>query len=181
MSAGALPGVDRSMLARFNKYNQKYSAQTLRRVETAIGRALLADKSTFDVIEEMMDDRGIAGVFHERWKIDRVVTTELAHAYNASYLEHVKPLHASDDDLIVRWVEHVSDATRQPLDSRVGKDSVFLHGQVRVPGKPFNDAIIGGSPVAPPNRPRDRGRLVLMRRSWLEKSGLLREDDAEAA
>ena len=71
-----------------------------------------------------------------------------------------------DKDIKVRWTELVDDATRLPLDSRVGKDSIMLHGQIRVPGRPFTDIVLGGAPVAPPNRPHDRGRLVVVRDSW---------------
>ena len=110
----------------------------------------------------------------ERYRFERIVRTETAHLYNAGQYDGIHALREHFPDLMSRWVEHVNDATWEPLDARVAKDSIALHGQVVLPGTAFtmpNDSSVPSSLWGkqwdfPPNRPNDRAVIAPWRRAW---------------
>jgi hypothetical protein len=102
------------------------------------------------------------------------------NAYNETRVEEAKALPGLGmPGVLMRWTEHVNDMTRQPLDKRVGKDSIALHGQLRLPGDPFYDIVNRRSVKAPPNRPNDRAVVTVWRVTWGEPTGGLDGLDAE--
>lgn len=104
----------------------------------------------------------------ELWRVERLARTEAAHAFNAGQELALKAASADGVHVWKRWTELVDDLTGLPKDSRVGEDSLVLHGQVTTPGGLFtmpSDArapkkMIGMSWAHPPNRPHDRSILT---------------------
>lgn len=110
------------------------------------------------------------------WQVERLVRTETARAFNEGQRAGIEALAAEEPGVLMRWTEHVHDLTGEPMDDRVGKDSLVLHGQVAKPGKAFvmpPDArapkgMVGQSWMHPPNRPNDRAVLL----PWFPGSGI---------
>lgn len=110
----------------------------------------------------------------ERWKVERTTRTELCRAYNAAQEDAIDMLERDQPGFFKRWTERVSDATGAPMDKRVGKDSIVLHGQIVRPGQLFTMPEVGDAPrtmigmkwSAPPNRPNDRAVLLPWRKEW---------------
>lgn len=157
-------GAGDSLVRRFNTYANRYTQSVIQRIEQELSVGIATNKSTDEIVGSLSDKK--KGIRADEWKIERIVRTELSHAYSTFYLEDAKAIHSKDNTLRVRWTELVDDATGRPMDKRVGEDSIQLHGQVRVPGERFKDYVLGGEPMMPPNRPHDRGRLVIVRGAW---------------
>ncbi len=108
------------------------------------------------------------------WRVERLVRTEVSGAFNRAHAAGIEALHGADSAMRMRWTEHVDDLTHTPMDARVGKDSLVLHGQVALPGKMFhmpNDSrtpkgMAGKSWASPPNRPNDRAVLLPWKAGW---------------
>lgn len=103
--------------------------------------------------------------------IVRLAATEGAIAYNEAIVDGIHALSNEFPDLMMRWTEHVSDATWRPTDKKTAADSIALHGQVAGPGEPFTMPLggpmfPGGQWYSPPNRPHDRAILVPWRKAW---------------
>ena len=94
------------------------------------------------------------------WELQRIAETEASAAYNAAQLEVLLAQDVPGDRMMKRLV-----AT---FDSRTGRDSVLLHGQVRPVREPFFDSHRGHFYMAPPNRPNDRELMVGHRPAWGE-------------
>lgn len=121
----------------------------------------MTKREVLGVLEETAD--------HEFWRIERLTRTRAAMAYNAAQLDGIEALGDEYDDIYGRWVEHVDDRTWEPMDDRVGKDSIALHGQVQRPGDVFVMPASGpgeGSWFHPPNRPNDRAIIMPWRKEW---------------
>jgi hypothetical protein len=66
------------------------------------------------------------------------------NAYNETRVEEAKALPGLGmPGVLMRWTEHVNDMTRQPLDKRVGKDSIALHGQLRLQERLLTEGLPG--------------------------------------
>jgi hypothetical protein len=107
------------------------------------------------------------------WQVQRIAVTEAAFTYNEARKHALRQIHALDSRVMMRWTEHVDDATGQPLDERVAVDSVLMHGQVAMPGEAFtmppgSRMRAGQAWAHPPNRPNDRAVL----QPWLAGQGV---------
>ncbi len=105
----------------------------------------------------------------QSWRVERLMRTRAATAYNAAQLDGIDALVEEFPDVYGRWVEHVDDSTWQPTDDRVAPDSLALHGQVQPPGELFVMPAGGpgeGSWFHPPNRPNDRAIVMPWRKAW---------------
>ena len=107
--------------------------------------------------------------------IRRVAATETSYAFNRGQVEALTYAAKELDipDLWLRWSERIDERTLDPLDSRVGIDSVVMHAQVAKPGKLFtmpHDKRVHHSLYkswfCPPNRPNDRAVLTPWMRGW---------------
>ena len=112
-------------------------------------------------------------VDQEDWKIERLVRTSTSEAYNMAGDDAISELAVEPEfmGLKKRWCEHCSDLTGQPLDKKVGQDSIALHGQVTKPGGMFvmpehGGALMGASWPYPPNRCNDRAVLAPWDATW---------------
>lgn len=110
----------------------------------------------------------------EWWRGKRIIHTEMAVSYNLAQADAITELAAHGSDWVKRWCELVDDTTGQPLDSRVGNDSIALHGQIADPGGRFvmpEDPTVDRSFwnkawLSSPNRPNDRSITMPVRLSW---------------
>ena len=112
----------------------------------------------------------------EWWRIERIVRTETSRTYNTAVHTAIQDIAKSPEfaGLHGRWTEHVDDLTGRPLDNRVARDSLSLHGQVARPGGSFvmpaganvPQQFLGGSWSHPPNRPNDRAVLTPWMHAW---------------
>lgn len=113
----------------------------------------------------------------EWWRVERVVRTETSFAYNQAQADAMVVL--SEDPVFrgkvySRWCERITDLTGAPMDKKVGKDSIALHGQLARAGASFvmpqgadvNSKMIGMRWEHPPNRPNDRAVLCPWQADW---------------
>jgi len=179
---GAL-GRDTSLLQHFldrgNASAVSYGQQLITGFEDVIAKGLASGASTDAVSDNLLtkSPQGLAGAW---WRAERIARTEISYAYNVTAKEGTKEVATLFPDALSRWVEHVSDETRQPLDDRVGDDSLRLHGQLRLPGQAFHDIVNKRDVYEPPNRPNDRATLTVWRASWGEPPGGLARLDGQS-
>jgi hypothetical protein len=108
------------------------------------------------------------------WKIERVIRTRTSAVFNEAQSDAVEDLAKMFPGVRKRWTELVDDKTGTPLDSRVGIDSIVLHGQIAPPTGQFtmpNDPrapakMVGQSWAHPPNRPNDRSIITPWMPGW---------------
>jgi hypothetical protein len=139
-------------------------------MERHLALGLTTGATTGEVVEKIAKHSDI-----EFWKAERVVRTEQAWAYNATQREGIAETAKAIGDMYMRWTELVDDFSHQPLDDRVGFDSIALHGQVAKPGglftmppgaKHVHSSLQNRSWEQPPNRPNDRASLMPWRPGW---------------
>jgi len=102
------------------------------------------------------------------WQIDRTIRTENSVSFNQAQYNAFLELGDEARGIFMRWTEMVNDITGLPMDTRVGNDSLVLHGQLAPPGGSFvmpphplaPKAMVGKIWYAPPNRPNDRAVLT---------------------
>jgi len=107
------------------------------------------------------------------WRVERLARTMVAFAFNSARADAIAIMNRRSP-VRARWTELVDDDTGEPLDDRVGVDSVVLHGQVASPDGWFTmpaDSRLtadwwGMRWKHPPNRPNDRCVLVPWRPGW---------------
>lgn len=158
----------KTSLMKLNKTSMaKYGASTVKAMEKQLSMSLAQGESQGAAIDRLMKTADI-----EWWRAERIVRTEQAWAYNATQMDALVESAEETNDLFLRWTELVDDATLSPLDNRVGKDSIALHGQLVKPGDLFYmppgpwPSLIGKSWQHPPNRPNDRAVLQPWRPQW---------------
>lgn len=147
----------------------RYGTNLIRTMEKSLAQSLVRGDSVGDTIDAVMEAADL-----EWWQAERIVRTEQAWAYNATHAEAVKAQADETPDMMMRWTEYVSDATGRARDSRVGEDSLAMHGQLAAPGGKFtmppnanvHSSLKGKSWDHPPNRPNDRASLQPWRPHW---------------
>jgi len=175
-------GHDSSLLQEFydrgNASALNYGIGMIGQFETLLANGLAQGKSTDKMSDAILSSNaGFGGAW---WRAERIARTETSFAFNTAAREGVTELQDDYPDTLLRWVEHVTDDSRQPMDDRVGADSLRLHGQLRLPGHLFNDPVNKREVREPPNRPNDRAALVMWRASWGEPPGGLAALDDES-
>ncbi len=166
---GVLQGVDPSLSRAYQTTMQTYGQQTIGKIELELGSMLASGASTYDTINSVT-----AIIAAERWRAERIVRTEVMHAYNAAHERGIIEASRVLPMLFARWTENIDDATGQGYDNRVAPDSYALHGQLARPSglytmPPANrvSAKLWGKQFRfPPNRPNDRATLVPWRPEW---------------
>lgn len=166
-----------SLLKMHSSSMARYGAAIVDKVEKKLAIGLMtgiSPQAAYEDIEETIDG--------EWWQGERIVRTEIAYAFNVTHRDGIAEAAQELPQLWQRWEEHC-DAEGQPLDDRVGVDSIALHGQVTPPGgkftmppdAPFPDAkgntqvgrsLVGRSWDFPPNRPNDRSVLSPWMKTW---------------
>lgn len=155
----------------------RYGANIVEKVEKKLAVGLLQGISPHEAYDDIAET-----VDGEWWQGERIVRTEIAYAYNVTHRDGIAESAIELPQLWQRWEEHC-DASGQPLDNRVGVDSIALHGQVTPPNGMFtmpSDAphpddkgntkvppsLVGRSWDFPPNRPNDRSVLAPWMKTW---------------
>ncbi len=165
---GVLQNADPSLARAYPQTMQNYGIQMMTRIEGELGLMLATGGSTYDAVSTVTSIMG-----QERWKADRIVRTEVMHAYNAAHRAGLVESARQLPMLFGRWTENVSD-TGRPYDNRVANDSMALHGQIARPTGVFTmppavkvkSTLWGQQYAQPPNRPNDRARLEPWRPEW---------------
>lgn len=146
----------------------RYGSALVQRMEQQLSLSVLTEETPMEAADriERVADLGWAGA-------ERIVRTEQAYAFNLGHRDALVEASADLGDLYMRWTEHVDD-DGDPLDTRVGEDSVAMHGQLAEPGGLFtmpndedvSESLRGRSWEHPPNRPNDRAVLAPWRYGW---------------
>lgn len=167
-----------SLLRSHDSSMLRYGAGLVIKMESELAMSLMTGENTSEAI-----DRIVNVADNEWWQGERIVRTEVAWAYNATHADGVQAARSDLPDIMMRWSEHVDDATYEPLDARVAVDSIAMHGQLALPNGKFTMppsapvadskghsivpvALVGKSWAFPPNRPNDRAVLAPWRPGW---------------
>jgi hypothetical protein len=166
---GVLQGVDPSLSRAYQTTMQTYGTQTINRVELELGAMLASGVSSYDAVGNVT-----AIIQGERWRAERIVRTEVMHAYNAAHERGLVEASRTIPMLYSRWTENIDDMTGRAYDNRVAADSFALHGQLSRPGGMFtmppanlvSPKLWGTQFMFPPNRPNDRATVLPWRPEW---------------
>jgi hypothetical protein len=159
-------GVDSSLLRRYRLQSQSWSLNAISAMENRLSIGALSGKPLEDMIRDAMDAGGVLD--EQRWKAERIVRTEMAHAHGATKHEAMKRTseELGDDSLQKRLIE--------TFDDRTGDDSFLIHGQTVPINKPFSykrkkaGAWVKIEFMHPPNRPNDRAVVIPWDPAWEE-------------
>ena len=121
-----------SLLRSSDTSMARYGSRLVGEMEKQLAVSMVQGETAGDAIDRIQRTSDV-----EWWQGERIVRTENAWAYNATQADAVSDAQSDLPDLMMRWSEHVSDTTWQPLDDRVGDDSVAMHGQVARSGRQF--------------------------------------------
>jgi len=165
--AGIVEDRGPSLLRMHESSMARYGSSMVRRMEQELSMSVLLQESATEATDrlERVADLGWPGA-------ERIVRTEQAYAFNLGHRDALVEASADLSDLYMRWTEHVDDG--DPLDARVGADSIAMHGQLAEPGGLFtmphdedvSESLQGRSWEHPPNRPNDRAVLSPWRYGW---------------
>lgn len=170
---GIITGRRESLLRAHQESFSNYGSRLVTKMEDELSLSLVEGETTGDAIERVAETADL-----EWYQAERIVRTETMGAFNATRFDGLKEAAEELGDLMMRWVEYVDDDTYEPLDDRVGDDSIAMHGQVVTVGGRFRfpptmpdgsaspDQFAGESWFFPPNRPNDRASLSPWRAHW---------------
>jgi hypothetical protein len=172
---GVINGRRQSLLRAHRESMANYGSEVVSAMEDRLALSLVQAETTDEAIDGILDvSKGTAA--DEWWKAERIVRTETAAAYNQSLADGVAEVAAEIDDMRLRWTEYVSD-DGDPLDDRVGSDSIAMHAQVARPGEGWimppnadgvSEGMLGRRFFAAPARPNGREVLSPWRPSlWI--------------
>lgn len=146
-------------LREYTRSFARYGAAAVGEIEETLAKLALTGQPWTRAREQVW--RAVRDVVGDRqWMVDRILRTETSAIYNGTALAAMIEEDTPEAPMMKRLV-----AT---FDSRTGRDSVAVHGQVRPVREPFFDPVGGRSYQAPPNRPHDREIIVPHRPEWGE-------------
>lgn len=158
--AGLVTRTSSSLLARHDASIARYGKAMTIQFETTMSRGLLAGLSQHQMINQLVSHGGPNGIFQkQRWQAERIVRTEVAHAYNSANMAAIYASRETFPDLQKKII-----AT---FDMRTAQDSVLVHGQVQKLDDLFTDGA-GRQYAYPPGRPNDRETVIPWRPTWAE-------------
>jgi hypothetical protein len=158
-----------SLLKMHAKSMATYGAGMVAKMEEGLALSLATGETLGQAISRVQDTAEVSWV-----KGEQIVRTETAWAYNATHADAFEEFAEEMNDLMMRWTEFVDDDDFEPLDMRVGQDSIEMHGQLVKPGGVFrmpsdadvHESLLDGAWFHPPNRPNDRAVLAPWRPHW---------------
>lgn len=138
-------------------------------MSAALAQSLSLQETPMDAIDRL---RTVAD--SNWWRGERIIHTGMAYAYNQAQADAISEVAPFMAGLGKRWCELVDDVTGQPLDNRVGNDSLVLHGQVVehsglfvMPPDPIvHPSFWNKAWFSSPNRPNDRSITMPWRPDW---------------
>lgn len=149
--------IGQARIANYSRSIARWGAEVAAVAEEAASRAAMLGRPYYDVADEIT--AAVRGkVKAAEWQIRRLALTETSAAYNHMQLEAMFAEDSPVDPLYKRLVA--------VFDKRTGRDSVILHGQMKLVREPFYDATRQLRYMVPPNRPHDREIVVGWRRSY---------------
>lgn len=161
-----------SLLAMHDVSMNRYGARLVGEMQDELALSLAEGETVDQAIDRILDVADL-----QWWQGERIVRTETSRAFNLSAADGYEEAAQELPDLQMRWCEHVAD-DGQPLDERVGVDSIAMHGQITDPGGVFvmppmtpdgrlvSPSLIGQAWECPPNRPNDRSVISAWRPGW---------------
>lgn len=149
----------------FQKFGQNLSLTARQQMSVSLALGETATEA-IDRLRQSSDD--------EWWQGERIVATESAKAFNSAHADSIELVGRDLRDMMKRWTELVDDRTGSPLDSRVGIDSMVLHGQVTAmdgvfvmpPDPRIKPRYWNNRWASSPNRPNDRSITMPWRPGW---------------
>lgn len=157
--------VEPSLLNRYKRSTKLYGVPVVKKIREELSFALIQGQSVDEAIDRVS---GASGIFDgERWRVERIVRTELSYSYGVSNQRAMQELAKNVPKLQKRLV-----AT---IDSRTGEDSIELNGQTVDFDQPFvwevknSKGVPTGKVVnymQPPNRPNDREVVIPWQPGW---------------
>ena len=177
--AGVIEGRAQSLLEQHMSSMSNWGVSAVGNIKTSLATSLATGETVHEAVSRIAETTDA-----QWWRVERVVVTETSWAAAAATSDGLED--AKQDavpDLLSRWVELVSDETGEPMDDRVGVDSLAIHAQVTDPGGMFtmpaesdvpdakgrtavSEALVGKSWPHPPDRPNDRSLIQGWRASW---------------
>jgi hypothetical protein len=158
-----------SLLKQHAVSMNRYGAALVGDIEKQLALSLATGETTDKAIERIERAADV------KWyAAERIVRTESSFAANATHIDGISEIAEEVDDVYMRWTEHVDD-DGEPLDDRVGDDSIAMHGQVTRPGQGWtmpDDAegvsatLLGKSFFSAPLRPNGREVITSWRPNW---------------
>ena len=177
--AGVIEGRAQSLLEQHMSSMSNWGVSAVGNIKTSLATSLATGETVHEAVSRIAETTDA-----QWWRVERVVVTETSWAAAAATSDGLEDARQEAvPDLLSRWVEYCSDETGEPLDDRVGVDSIAIHGQVVEPGgmftmpetAPFPDAkgktdvpdsLVGMEWPHPPDRPHDRALIQGFRKSW---------------
>lgn len=174
---GVVSGRRESLLRGYEDSFSRYGGRLVTQIEDAMSLSLATGDTYGETVERIGDLMDT-----ETWQVERVVRTEGMFAAAVTRLDGMAEAAREIDDLMMQWTEYTGE-DGEPLDDRVGVDSLAMAGQLAPPGGVFtmppsslrpdakgnydvSDSLVGQSWATPPNRPNDRATIIPWRRSW---------------
>ena len=162
-------GVKPSLLNRYKKSEAFYTRPVILKIRNELSQSLLTGQTVDQAVDRVA---GVDGVFaNERWRAERIVRTEMSHAYSTVKQRSMEETAKEMPGLMKKLI-----AT---FDNRTGEDSKELHGQIQPVDQPFIWSVKNskGQPTGevieymnPPNRPNDREVAISWRLEWTESA-----------
>lgn len=161
--------VQPALLNRYKQSEQFYTKPVVIKIRETLTQAILSSANVEETIDMVA---GTSGVFdQQKWRAERIVRTELAHAYGTVQQRTMEETAHEIPGLKKKLIE--------TMDNRTGDDSKELHGQIQPVDQPFvwvvknSKGVPTGKVVKymnPPNRPNDRATVIPWKDSWAETS-----------
>lgn len=149
-----------------------YTAEQIATAERTIASVFIAGGSIDDAVAAIMSEMPGSPWATAAWKAERLVRTELARAMNATAVGSIEQATKMGIPLARQWYEYATGpdwgegigkgwpGPASPLDKRVGKDSLRMHGQVVVGNQMFIDPGTGIQYAEAPARPNGRETII---------------------
>ncbi len=131
------------LLEYYDVSRDTYGLEAIRSMRGVLARSVIEGDSVFVTASKLRD-----AVPMERHRAERIVRTEQSFASHARQFGDLEAMYGEGAP---GWKKALS-AVR---DNRTGEDSIFVDGQTRAIGVPFEDNL-GHVYQHPPNRPNDR-------------------------
>lgn len=145
--AGELLGP--GLLEYYDVSRSTYGMDAIRKMRQSLAASSLSGETVWVATQKLSQKLDMP-----EWRAERIVRTEQSFAMHARQM----------DDLQTAYGPGAPGWKKQLVavhDDRTGDDSIFVDGQTRALGKPFEDNE-GRSYQHPPNRPNDREIVVFV-------------------